>query len=79
MNGGILEAKGQLMVDLVGTWRLKSAYFVAEGTGDRLDVLGVEPFGRAVSEPSGRMIAILTSAARTRAASAPDMAALLNQ
>ena len=64
------------MVDLVGTWRLKSAYFVAHGTGDRLDVLGAEPFGRAVFEPGGRMIAILTCAACTRAASATDMAAL---
>jgi hypothetical protein len=64
------------MVDLVGIWRLKSAYFVAQGTGDRLDFLGAEPFGRAVFEPGGRMIAILTSAACTRAAAATDMAAL---
>jgi hypothetical protein len=64
------------MVNLVGTWRLKSAYFVAQRTGDRLDVLGSEPFGYAVFASGGRMIAILTSEARTRAASASDMAAL---
>jgi len=63
-------------VDLIGTWRLKSAYFVAQGTGDRLDVLGAEPFGYAVFESSGRMISILTSSAGTRAALATDPVAL---
>ena len=63
-------------MDLVGTWRLKSAYFVAQGTGDRLDWLGAEPFGYAVFEPRGRLIVIITSSARTRAASATHMAAL---
>ena len=66
----------QLVVDLIGTWRLKSAYFVAQSTGDRLDVLGAEPFGYAVFEPTGRMISLLTAGARTRAASATDPAAL---
>jgi hypothetical protein len=64
------------MLDLVGTWRLMSAYFVAQKTGRRVDVLGVEPFGYAVFESSGRMIAILTADARTRSASATDMKAL---
>jgi hypothetical protein len=63
-------------VDLIGTWRLKSAYFVAQRTGDRLDLLGAEPFGYAMFESSGRMISILTSDASTRAASAADPAAL---
>jgi hypothetical protein len=63
-------------VDLIGTWRLKSAYFVAQRTGDRLDVLGAEPFGYAVFEPSGRMITILTSSAGTRASLATDPVAL---
>ena len=76
MTSGIPERKGQLMMDLVGTWRLKSAYFVAQKTGDRLDVLGAEPFGYAVFEPGGRLIVIITSSARTRAASATHMAAL---
>lgn len=64
------------MVDLVGTWRLKSAYFLAQRTGDRLDLFGAEPFGYAVFEPSGRMISLLTSDLRTRALSATDPAAL---
>ena len=64
------------MVDLVGTWRLKSAYFVAQRTGNRLDILGAEPFGYAVFEAGGRMISILTPDARTRAGSATDPAAL---
>ena len=64
------------MVDLARAWRLKAAYFLAQGTGDRLDVLSAESLERVVFEPSGRMIVILTSAARTRAASATDMAAL---
>jgi Lipocalin-like domain len=64
------------MIDLVGTWRLKSAYFVAQGTGERLDVLGADPFGYAVFEPGGRMISILTADVRARAAAAADMATL---
>jgi hypothetical protein len=66
------------VVDLVGTWRLKSAYFVAQRTGNRLDLLGAEPFGYAVFESHGRMIGILTSGARERAASASDPVALHN-
>ena len=64
------------MVSLVGAWRLRSAYFVAQRTGDRLDVLGAEPFGYVVFESSGRMIALLTSGARSRLAAATDTAAL---
>jgi hypothetical protein len=63
-------------VDLVGTWRLKSAYFVARRTNERLDVLGAEPFGYAVFESSGRMISILTAGVHTRTAWASDPAAL---
>jgi hypothetical protein len=63
-------------VDLAGTWRLTSAYFVAPETGDRLDVLGAEPFGYAMFESSGRMMSILTSGAGTRASSVGDPAAL---
>ena len=64
------------MMDIVGTWRITSAYFVAQGTGERLDILGAEPFGYAMFESSGRMISLLTSDAGSRAASASDPAAL---
>lgn len=63
-------------MDLVGAWRLDSAYFVAQSTGDRVDILGANPFGFFILEPSGRMIAILTSDAHTREAAAGDGAAL---
>ena len=46
--------EGQLTMDLSGTWRLESAYFVAQKTGDRVDLLGAEPFGFLTLEPSGR-------------------------
>jgi hypothetical protein len=65
-------------MDPVGAWRLKSAYFVAQRTGDRVDVLGTEPFGYALFESSGRMVSLLTSGAGTRAAWASDPAALHN-
>ena len=60
------------MASIIGAWRLRSAYFVAQRTGDRLDILGAEPFGYVVFEPGGRMIALLTSGVRTRAAAATD-------
>jgi hypothetical protein len=64
------------MLDLVGAWRLKAAYFVAQETGERLDLLGADPFGYGVFEANGRMIALLTSAGRTPAAAGADLAAL---
>jgi len=67
---------GRLIVDLVGTWRLDSAYFMAQRTGDRVDILGAKPFGFFILEPGGRMITILTSDARTREAAACDVATL---
>lgn len=63
-------------MDVVGTWRLESAYFIAQGTGDRVDILGANPFGFAIFEPSGRMIAILTSDADARMTASEDVAAL---
>lgn len=63
-------------MDLVGTWRLDSAYFVAQTTGDRVDILGANPFGYFILESGGRMIAILTSDTRTREACAGDTTAL---
>jgi lipocalin-like protein len=64
------------MLNVVGAWRLRGAYFVAQETGDRLDLLGTEPFGFALIESNGRMMALLTSAGRSPAASTSDMAAL---
>ena len=64
------------MLDLVGAWRLTSAYFVAQDTGDRIELLGSEPIDYAVFDPNGRVIALLTSAGRTSAASSSDMAVL---
>jgi hypothetical protein len=68
--------EGELTMDLLGTWRLDSAYFMAQRTGDRVDILGANPFGYFILEPSGRMIALLTSDARTRQAAAGDITAL---
>jgi hypothetical protein len=31
------------MLNLVGAWRLKSAYFQAQDSGDRLDLFGPDP------------------------------------
>jgi hypothetical protein len=64
------------MLDLVGAWRLTSAYFLAQETGDRLDLLGAEPFGYAIFAPNGRMIGFITSSGRTPATSSSEMAAL---
>jgi Lipocalin-like domain len=74
---GSLIQEGQLMMDLVGTWRLTSAHLVRQATGDRVDLLGADPFGFVVFEPGGRMIVIMTSDARTRSKAAGDVAALL--
>jgi hypothetical protein len=64
------------VLDLVGAWRLKAAYFVAQGTGERLDLFGDAPFGYVVFASNGRMIVLLTSGGRTPAASGDDLAAL---
>jgi hypothetical protein len=61
-------------LNLVGPWRLRAAYFVAQRTGGRVDLLGAEPFGHAVFASNGRMIVLLT--AEGRAASNSDMATL---
>jgi hypothetical protein len=64
------------MLDLVGVWRLTSAYFVAQEKGDRLDLLGAEPFGYFICAPNGRMIVLITAGSRTPATSTSEMAAL---
>ena len=52
------------MLDLVGAWRLTSAYFVGQETGDRLDLFGPEPFGSVIFAPNGRMIVLITPGGR---------------
>jgi hypothetical protein len=68
--------EGRLLRDLVGTWRLDSAYFVAQKTGDRIDILGANPFGFFILDPSGRMITIMTSDSHTRENATGDIAEL---
>ena len=64
------------MFDLVGVWRLKSSYFIAQETGDRLEIFDQESVGYAVFDPHGRMVVLMTSGGRTPASSSEDMAAL---
>jgi hypothetical protein len=64
------------MLDLVGAWRLEAAYFVAQDTGDRLDLLGTEPLGYVVFAANSRMIVLLTAGGRTPTASSSEMATL---
>src|SRR5262245_23293709 len=64
------------MLDLVGAWQLKAAYFVGQESAERVDFLGAEPFGYTVFEGYGRMVSLLTSRRRTPAASTADMAGL---
>ena len=64
------------MLDFVGAWRLTSCYFAVPETGERRDILGADPFGYVVFEPSGRMLVLMTSAARPSGQSSPELAAL---
>jgi hypothetical protein len=59
------EEEPRPLADLVGTWRLDSAYFLSQKTGDRVDILGADPFGYFILEPGGRMIALMTSGGRS--------------
>ena len=61
------------MVELASAWRLTGAYFVAQDTGERLDLLGAEPFGYALLDPSGRMVALLTAGGREVGAAGGDL------
>ena len=63
-------------MNLVGAWRLTSSYFVAQETGDRLEIFGAESLGYAVFEPNGRMLVLMTSGGRAPAESSSDMATL---
>ena len=53
-----------VMPELVGAWKLTGAYFIAQDSGQRLDLLGADPFGYAVLESQGRMIAFLSAGGR---------------
>jgi Lipocalin-like domain len=64
------------MLDLVGVWRLVDLYALAGGTGERTELLGVDPRGCAVFEPGGRMMAIVTASDRMTGRSVPEMAEL---
>jgi|SRR6516225_5930488 len=64
------------MLDLVGVWRLVDLYALAEGTGERTELLGANPSGYAVFESGGRMMAIVTAMNRTTGRSVPEMAEL---
>src|SRR5260370_21079655 len=60
------------MLDLVGAWQLTSSYFVAQETGDRLEIFGAESLGHAVFEPTGRMVVLITSGGRVPAQASSD-------
>lgn len=64
------------MDDFVGTWKLASAYFVKQSTGDRVDVLGASPFGFFTLDAGGRVLVVMTADPAIREAAAGDIAAL---
>ena len=64
------------MLNLVGTWRLTSSYFVECETGERCDLFAGDVFGSVVFEPSGRMLVLMTSGSRRPAECDSDMTAL---
>jgi Lipocalin-like domain len=63
-------------MDLVGTWQLDSAYFIAQKSGDRVDLLGANPFGFFILDANGRLIVLMTSDVRAREAETGDTTAL---
>jgi hypothetical protein len=64
------------MLDLVGVWRLVASYVVVEGTGERTELLGHEPYAYAIFEPGGRMMVIGQAKNRTPGTSTAAMAEL---
>ena len=64
------------MLDLVGVWHLIASYVVVEGTGERTELLGHEPYAYAIFEPGGRMMVIGHAKNRTPATSTAAMAEL---
>ena len=64
------------MLDLVGVWRLVASYVVFEETGERTELLGLEPRAYAIFEPRGRMIVIGTASDRIPGTSTAAVAEL---
>jgi len=46
------------MLNLVDVWRLTASYVVVEGSGERTELLGPEPYAYAIFEPGGRLMVI---------------------
>jgi hypothetical protein len=63
------------MLNLVRIWQLASCHVVAQETGDRLDILGANPFGRVVFDPNGRMLVLITPSGGSPAQSTSEIAA----
>lgn len=55
---------------------MKSSYFIAQETGDRLQIFDRESIGYAVFEPHGRMMALMTTSGRIPGSSSAEQAAL---
>src|SRR5215472_11248957 len=72
----VIVFEGARMLDLVGVWRLIASYVVVEGTGERTELLGPEPYAYAIFEPSGRMMAIGQAKNRAAGTSTAAMAEL---
>jgi hypothetical protein len=64
------------MLDMMGVWRLIASYVVVEGTGERTELLGHEPYAYAIFEPGGRMMVIGQAKNRTPGTSTAAMAEL---
>jgi len=64
------------MLDLVGVWRLIASYVVVEGTGERTELLGHEPYAYAIFEPGGRMMVMGQAKNRPPGTSTAAMAEL---
>jgi hypothetical protein len=57
-------------------WRLIASYVVVEGSGERTELLGPEPYAYAIFKPAGRMIVIEQAKNRTPGTSTAAMAEL---
>lgn len=64
------------MLDPVGVWRLIAGYAIAEETGERIELYGLDPRGYAIIERGGRMMAMLGASGRAAGKSEAEMAEL---
>jgi Lipocalin-like domain len=69
-----MEVKPTL--DLVGVWRLVGGYAIAQATGQRVELFGNDPQGRAIFDPGGRMVVIVAASNRVPATTISAMAEL---